>query len=136
MTTNTLYAICAIESGDGTVTGVAHFWQVPGRQTSIHISITGLSAGKHGLHIHEFGNLSDGCNTAGAHFNPMGLNHGAPDSQVRHVGDLGNISSNGPDQAAVLSTTDFLITLSGANSIIGRSVVVHALEDDLGRGMD
>ena len=96
--------------------------------------MTGLLAGKHGIHIHEFGNLSDGCNSAGAHFNPNKQNHGGPDADVRHVGDLGNIESNGPKETAVINTYDHLITLSGANNVIGRSVVIHADPDDLGLG--
>jgi superoxide dismutase, Cu-Zn family len=96
--------------------------------------MTGLPAGLHGIHIHQFGNLSDGCTSAGAHFNPLNQNHGGPDSTVRHVGDLGNIESNGVATPAVINTYDHLVTLSGTNNVIGRSVVIHADPDDLGLG--
>ena len=30
----------------------------------------------------------------GAHFNPNNLTHGAPEDEIRHAGDLGNIIAN------------------------------------------
>jgi len=48
----------------------------------------------------------------------------------RHVGDMGNIESDG--KLAEIDYVDKVITLVGEHSIIGRTVVVHADEDDLG----
>lgn len=31
---------------------------------------------------------------SGAHFNPNNLTHGAPENEIRHAGDLGNIIAN------------------------------------------
>ena len=133
---STSYAICSIDSGDGKITGKAMFWQKAGRKCDIYVEVNGLTAGKHGIHIHEFGNLSDGCNTAGAHYNPYNLTHGGPGSNMRHVGDLGNLNSNGETTPAILNTTDYLVSIEGLTSIVGRAVVIHALEDDLGLGGD
>ncbi|EDO18402.1 hypothetical protein Kpol_1013p77 [Vanderwaltozyma polyspora DSM 70294] len=86
-----------------------------------------------GFHIHEFGDVTNGCTSAGPHFNPFKKTHGAPSAETRHVGDLGNIKTdaNGVSKG---SMTDNLVKLIGPTSIIGRSVVVHAGTDDLGQG--
>lgn len=57
--------------------------------TTIDGQIKGLMPGKHGIHIHVFGDFSDGFITGGGIFNPFGRNHGAPDDEERMVGDLG-----------------------------------------------
>jgi len=102
--------------------------------TIIKGKFSGLkSNAKHGFHIHEFGDLTDGCNTAGPHFNPTGQYHGGPDDSIRHIGDLGNILSDS-DGNAVYEREDRSIGLIGKYSVIGRSMVVHQDEDDLGRG--
>lgn len=59
--------------------------------------------------------------------------HGAPEDENRHVGDLGNIHANS-SSIAVVDITDSLISLNGPNCIIGRGLVIHADKDDLGRG--
>jgi Cu-Zn family superoxide dismutase len=86
--------------------------------------------GKHGFHVHEFGDCSmaDGV-CAGGHFNPTGSPHGSPDAAKRHVGDFGNLTADESGKATY-KRVDKLITFSGPNSIIGRSIIVHAAPDD------
>ncbi|CAN1348050.1 Superoxide dismutase [Cu-Zn] [Linum perenne] len=69
----------------------------------------------------------------GPHFNPQGKEHGAPEDEHRHAGDLGNVTV-GDDGTATFTIIDKHIPLTGSNSIIGRAVVVHADPDDLGKG--
>jgi Leucine-rich repeat (LRR) protein/Cu/Zn superoxide dismutase len=102
-------------------------------KVTIKGSITGLTPGYHGFHVHEFGNLTNGCASTGSHFNPMNKKHGGPNDSERHVGDLGNVFADSDGTAAILST-DGVISLNGPNSIIGRACVVHQDPDDLGRG--
>lgn len=92
--------------------------------------VTGLSPGKHGFHIHEWGDCSADANSAGGHFNPSHEQHGAPDALHHHVGDLGNILADASGKAHFewVSNT---IHLNGVNNIMGRSVIIHAAADDL-----
>lgn len=101
----------------------------------ITAQIEGLSAnGKHAFHIHEFGDCSsaDG-SSAGGHYNPEGHDHGLPDKDERHAGDLGNLSADA-DGKATYTLTVKNITLTGEhNPIIGRGVIIHVKEDDGGQ---
>ena len=98
---------------------------------NIEADIMGLSAGKHGFHIHEFGDCTapDGT-SAGGHFNPENQPHAGPDQAERHVGDLGNIEADNNGNAHY-ERTDTQLKFDGRDSIIGRGVIVHAGEDDL-----
>ena len=87
--------------------------------------------GKHGLHIHVFGDFTEGFVSAGGIFNPFGRNHGAPDDEERMVGDLGNIEAD-EDGIANVNHSDRQVKLIGPHSVIGRSIVIKATEDDLG----
>lgn len=101
----------------------------------IEINVSGLNKSSfHGFHIHEAGDLSDKCTSMCSHFNPFGKNHGCPDSKERHVGDLGNLVSN-KNGIANYTTRDNLIKLRGTKyNIIGRGLVIHADQDDCGKG--
>jgi Cu-Zn family superoxide dismutase len=79
----------------------------------------------------EFGDNTNGCISSGGHFNPLGATHGAPDATIRHVGDLGNVVA-AADGTVKATITDAHVKLIGPLSVIGRTVVLHADEDDLG----
>lgn len=129
-------AICILNpDGESSTRGLVEIGQIQAnRPVHIRGKFTGLiPESKHGFHIHQWGNLSQGCTTAGPHFNPHFKKHGGPDDEERHVGDLGNIISD-KEGNATYELVDSQITLYGINSVIGRSLVVHKSEDDLGRG--
>jgi len=120
------------EKKDGVI-GEVIFIQEDANACIITYNITGLTEGKHGFHIHELADFSQGCKSAKGHYNPFKRFHGGPKDEERHVGDLGNIAAD-KDGLAVGEMLDRLIKLYGPTSIIGRSVMVHAGEDDLGKG--
>jgi Cu-Zn family superoxide dismutase len=104
-----------------------------GDEVQISGEIRGLTPGQHGFHVHEFGDTSNGCVSTGSHFNPAGKTHGAPTAAERHAGDLGNVTADA-DGIAKVDITDKQIALSGSNSVVGRALVVHGDQDDLGLG--
>ncbi|KAH8301881.1 hypothetical protein KR044_000307 [Drosophila immigrans] len=126
-------AVCVVK---GDANGTIYFEQKT-EHCAVRITgeVSGLTKGLHGFHVHEFGDATNGCTSAGAHFNPHKKQHGAPTDNERHLGDLGNINSSGQgDQPTKVNFCDCSISLFGGNSIIGRSLVVHADPDDLGKG--
>ncbi|XP_076818050.1 copper chaperone for superoxide dismutase-like isoform X1 [Clavelina lepadiformis] len=128
---SSLGAAVAEISGNN-VNGVVRIVQLANNNCLIEGTIDGLTPGKHGLNVHEYGDLSDGCRSCGNHFNPHNFGHGGINSEERHVGDLGNIS------AQINGRSSFRLLDSRINvwDIIGRSLVVHEKEDDLGSGQN
>lgn len=102
-------------------------------QCKVEYNITGLSDGKHGFHIHESGDLTNGCDSACAHFNPYNKKHGSINSKERHAGDLGNIVSKNKVSKGNLIAKDISLNSKKTN-ILGRTIIIHQDEDDLGRG--
>ncbi|EIE86366.1 hypothetical protein G6F46_008513 [Rhizopus delemar] len=117
------------------VNGLVYFYQEHfDSPTRIIANITGLTAGEHGIHIHQFGDLSNGCTSTGSHYNPFNMTHGGPDASERHVGDLGNIVVDNTTGLALLNITSDYVKLKHHTSVIGRAVVVHSDRDDYGLG--
>ena len=120
------------------VNGIVKFSQ-KNKKINIRYKIFKLKKGYHGFHIHKFGNLIEGCKTAGPHFNTYKTNiHGGPRSKIKHNGDLGNIKTTKKVTSGrkVISSSVFSLDPCNKNSIIGRSIIVHKDKDDLGKGGD
>ncbi|KAK7940976.1 superoxide dismutase [Apiospora phragmitis] len=134
MASDGVWAVAKVR-GDAKVAGTVWFRQKSeDAETEISWDITGQDAdSQRGMHIHAFGDNTNGCTSAGPHFNPHGQTHGAPSDEKRHVGDLGNITVDGNGNAKG-TVKDKLIKLIGPHSVIGRTVVVHGGTDDLGKG--
>ncbi|KAK9079923.1 hypothetical protein SSX86_001598 [Deinandra increscens subsp. villosa] len=126
-------AVVVLNSSEG-VSGTIFFNQeAEGAPTTVTGDLSGLKPGPHGFHVHALGDTTNGCMSTGPHYNPHGKEHGAPHDETRHAGDLGNVTV-GEDGTAKFTIVDKQIPLIGAQSIIGRAVVVHADADDLGKG--
>ena len=129
-----IYAIAVFNNDN--IKGTVRFTEdVDANRVRIDVSIKGLSPNSlHGFHVHEAGDLTDKCTSMCAHFNPYGKTHGCPGMKERHVGDLGNLSTNSKGEA-VYSFYDNAIKLRGTRSnILGRGLIIHADKDDCGHG--
>lgn len=112
------------------VKGIVHFTAENG-QIKIETNVEGLKAGPHGFHIHEVGDCSKAdFSSAGGHFNPHQKSHGGNNGDNSHSGDLGNLIADNKGKAKTSMMTTGL-ALGGANSIIGKAIVIHKDKDDL-----
>ena len=119
-----------VPGNDSGVSGTVVFTVVEGG-VRVQADVKGLTPGKHGFHVHQYGDLSKADLTStGGHFNPAGHVHAAPTDKIRHVGDLGNIEANA-EGVATYDRVDAELSLAGEQSILGRAVIIHAGTDDL-----
>lgn len=88
--------------------------------TTIGYDIRGSEPGLHGFHVHAFGDNTNGCTSAGGHFNPTSQDHGDRTAAIRHVGDLGNLNVDGQGNA-IGTISDSRLTLIGPLSVVGVS---------------
>jgi Cu-Zn family superoxide dismutase len=113
------------------VHGTVRFSQVAGG-VRVTAEIEGLKPNaKHAFHIHEWGDVTcmDG-KCAGGHYNPAGAPHGGPDSEQHHAGDLGNLETDAKGVARLDRVFNGLTIAGERDPILGRSVIIHAGEDD------
>jgi Cu-Zn family superoxide dismutase len=71
--------------------------------------------------------------SAGGHYNPENHQHGLPETEMRHAGDLGNLEADSEGKATLERTVSNISIAGMKNPIIGRGVIVHAKVDDGGQ---
>src|SRR4051794_18166227 len=117
----------ATQPANKNVTGTATFTQV-GNDVRVVAHVNGLSPGKHGFHVHQKGDLSDpALVSAGPHYDTDKHKHGGPDTAEHHSGDMGNITADESGHAMV----DVTLHDTQLDALVGKSVLVHAAEDDM-----
>lgn len=142
------HTVCVVR-GDAKISGTVTFEQASESDpTTISWDITGHDPNaQRGMHIHTFGDNTNGCTSAGPHcksapdgrppprrqrslrgtssslthtatVNPHNKTHGAPTDETRHVGDLGNIETDAQGNSKG-SVQDKHVKLIGPESVIG-----------------
>lgn len=96
--------------------------------------LTDLPPGPHGVHLHENGKCdAPDFESAGAHFNPSGKQHGDKNPNGPHNGDIGNLGVRPNGMADVSFLANHVTLQAGADSLLkpgGTSLVIHENADD------
>ena len=100
----------------------------------VHVQVTHLPPGKHGIHIHAVGRCeAPEFKSAGGHFNPSGKKHGLHNPEGAHAGDMPNLPVAKNGSAKATFTAKGATLGEGAGSLLGAdgtALVIHADPDD------
>jgi len=121
----------------GTNIGTAKLTENSSGVVTLDVTVTGLSAGSHGIHFHEVGvadpKASPAFSTSGEHYNPASKKHGISNPQGTHAGDLANLEVDAQGNGRLTTTTDRITLTEGATTSFdgnGSSLIIHANTDD------
>jgi Cu-Zn family superoxide dismutase len=126
-------ATAELQNPDGKRVGVVTFTNADSG-AFLAVSVSGLSPGEHGIHIHQTADCTPPAfTTAGPHLNPAMKQHGLESPEGPHAGDLPNlrVESDGSADTSFRISPDLLA--GGDASILGPrggAVVIHAKPDD------
>jgi len=125
-------AKATIEARSGSsLTGTATFTEKDGG-VDVVVDVSGAPAGTHAVHLHEKGDCSaPDATSAGGHFNPTNVPHGAPDAPQHHAGDFGNMTVGADGKGHLTLHSGMLTVGPGPGSVIGHAIIVHANADDM-----
>ncbi len=121
-----------LRTADGTPAGTARLI-ASGSDVNVTITLSGLSPGTHGVHLHMTGSCTPpDFTSAGGHLNPGGQAHGFDNPRGVHLGDLPNAVVGPAGDGSVSFTLrgtaqEVLPQIFDAD---GTAVVVHATADD------
>ncbi len=126
-------ATASLKDAEGKEVGTATFTPTRGG-VKVHVVATGLTPGKHGIHVHAVGKCDPpDFKSAGGHFNPAGKHHGLRNPEGAHAGDMPNLTAGKNGKATGTFTAKGASLGEGPGSLFGpdgTALVIHAAADD------
>ena len=124
------YVVAQLGPTSGNIASGTVWFVQDGSQVRIMGSVSGLSSGVHGFHVHEKGDCSSSdATSAGGHLNPSSQPHG-PQNGPHHVGDLPALLADSAGVAEVRMSVAGTVIGTGPASFAGKALIVHAGADD------
>lgn len=130
-------AYATVADASGATRATVEMWQDLENVVHVEVQGTGLPAGSHGFHFHATGSCESttagAFSGAGAHYNPLGRQHGLDNPAGPHGGDAPNLVVDADGTARTSFTTDRVSLTDGSTSLFdsdGSAIVIHAAADD------
>lgn len=130
-------AYSTLSGPGGEARGTVELWQDTDNIVHVRLQLHDLTPGDHGIHFHAVAKC-EGAGatpfaTAGAHYNPIGRQHGLQNSAGPHAGDVPNITLGADGRVDTGFTSDRATLTDGSTTLFdadGSSIVIHAAPDD------
>ena len=130
-------AYATIINAQGDKKGTVELWQDKDKIVHVEVQVAGMPPGPHGIHFHATGKCdgttSTAFSSAGAHYNPLGRDHGLDNTRGPHAGDAPNFTVDPDGSGHASFTTDRVSLTEGSTSLFdadGSAIVIHAAADD------
>jgi Cu-Zn family superoxide dismutase len=129
----TVMTSTTLSTAAGQMVGNISFSQTGTAAVQVVLTVSGISPGKHGAHVHDIGKCDPpDFMSAGGHFNPTTMMHGDPAGTAHHVGDLGNIDVASDGTGMLTASSDVMSLVADNVGFVGNhAFIVHANPDDL-----
>lgn len=125
-------ASATLKSPEGKDVGTVDLTETP-NGVLLRVELSGIAAGAHGFHVHEFGRCAPDFGAAGGHFMGNAMHHGYMADGGPHAGDMPNLEVPASGELTIEVFNPNISLHDGHGALFdddGSAIVVHAGPDD------